>query len=234
MIVGSRALTSQIPQNTCLRVGGTNIVPSSSLKNLGLCFDAHMTFDAHINHISRKVFSTIVYINRMKNNFNCNSRIIVVQSLVLSIINFGIRIWGTANTTRLQQIQKLQNFAAKVALGGGAKHDRATPFIKELGWLKVREKYKHELGIMMHNVMRGNVPSYLFPLPRVRDVRAVTTRQQDQLYVPSTNTNTGARSMLVDEPKFWNSLPSEIRGSQSIRSFKSQLMSHLLNEQFNT
>ncbi len=105
MFVGSRALTSQIPQGTCLWVGGITIVPSSSVKNLGLRFDTHMTFDAHIRI---KVFSIIVYINRIKGNFNTNSRIIVIQSLVLIIINFGIKIYVTENTTRLQQIQKLK------------------------------------------------------------------------------------------------------------------------------
>ncbi len=41
-----------------------------------------------------------------------------------------------------KKIQKLQNFAAKVARGGGARRDPASPFIRELGWLKVYQKYK--------------------------------------------------------------------------------------------
>ena len=51
-----------------------------------------------------------------------------------------MKICGSANKTHMQQIQKLQNFAAKVALGGGAKRDHVTPFLRELGWLKVNKK----------------------------------------------------------------------------------------------
>ncbi len=145
MLVGSRGLTSQIPGNTCIRLDDCSIVPTYSVKNLGIYFDAHMVFDTHISYISHKIFSTIVYINIIKDNFNRKARIALIQSLVLSIINYGIKIWGTANMTHMNQVQKLQNFAAKVALGGGARRDHATPYIKELGWLKLRQKYKYDL-----------------------------------------------------------------------------------------
>ena len=233
MFVGCRGLISQIPPDTCFRVDSTTIVPSKSVKNLGVYFDTYMTFEVHINNLSRRVFSTILYINRIKGNLNRSARIIVTQSLVLSLINYAILIWGTANSTRLKQIQKMQNFAAKVALGGAAKHAHATPFIKELGWLKVVQKYLYELGKMVYNVTKGNVPNHLLSLPSVRDVCPVNTRQQHQLYVPRTKTLTGARSILVDGPKYWNSLPSNIRCAQSTRSFKKNLSLYLNNEQFN-
>ncbi len=69
-----------------------------------------------------------MFINRIKENFSKKTRTTSVRSLVLSIINYGIKIWGTANKTNMQKIQKLQNFAAKVALGGGAKRNHVMPF----------------------------------------------------------------------------------------------------------
>ena len=92
MFVGSRGVISQIPPNTTLRVDGATIVPSSSLKNLGIYFDQYMTFEQHVNKISGKIFGTILYINRIKDNFSKSARITVIQSLVLSIINYGIKV----------------------------------------------------------------------------------------------------------------------------------------------
>lgn len=103
----------------------------------------------------------------------------------------------------MQQIRKLQNFAAKVALSSGTKFDHATPFLGELGWLKVHQKYEHELGIITYNVIHGNIPNYLFNLPRVSDVCIVLTRQQHNVYEPKTNTCTGDKFLLVAGPKFW-------------------------------
>ena len=85
-------------------------------------------------------------------------------------------------------------------MGGGAKRDHVTPFLRELGWLKVNRKYEYELGVMNYNIIKGNVPSYLFHLPYVSDMSIVLTRQQHQLHVPNARTNTGARSMLVAAP----------------------------------
>ncbi len=141
MFVGSRGLISQIPPSTTFQVDGATIIPSSSLKSLGIYFDQCMIFETHVNKISSKIFITILYINRIKDNFSKNARITAIQSLVLSIINYGIKVWGTTNKTNMYQIQKLQNFASKVALGGASKPEYATPFLREPRWLKVKQKY---------------------------------------------------------------------------------------------
>ena len=90
--VGSRGLISQIPPNTSLQVDGTTLVPCCSLKNLGIYFDTHMTFDTHLSKIWGKIFSTIIFINRIKDNFNKSARITVIETLVLNIVNYGIKI----------------------------------------------------------------------------------------------------------------------------------------------
>ncbi len=71
---------------------GNEIAPSSSLKNLGIYFDNHLLFDNHITEISKKVYGTIMQINRLRDYFNKNSSIAVIKSLVISIINYGISI----------------------------------------------------------------------------------------------------------------------------------------------
>ncbi len=130
MFIGTRGLLSKIPPNTHLKMNGNEIVPCSSLKNLGIYFDNHLLFDKHITEISEKVYGTIMQINRLWDCFNENTRITVITSLVLSIINYGISTWGTTNYQQTERVQKLQNFAAKVALGGATRRDHVNPFLK--------------------------------------------------------------------------------------------------------
>ncbi|MPD02677.1 hypothetical protein E2C01_098273 [Portunus trituberculatus] len=85
---------------------------------------------------------------------------------------------------------------------------------------------------MVYEVIK-KVPNHLVSFPSVRDVSMVNTRQLDQLYVPRTKTQTGERSILVEGPKYWNSLPPNVRCGQSLRGFKKKLMLHLSSEQFN-
>ncbi len=81
-----------------------------------------MLFDTHISEMSKKLYGTVMYINRIKDNLNKNTRIAVIQSLVLSVISYGIKVWGTTNVTQKQRVQKLQN--SKVASGGATRPDQ--------------------------------------------------------------------------------------------------------------
>ena len=103
----------------------------------------------------------------------------------------------------MQQAQKIQNFAAKVVLGG-KKFDHATPYLKELQWLKISNMYKYELGVTVFNIMNNRFPPWLYSLPKVKDTHTINTRHQHLLHVPKTNTNMGDRSLLVSAPKLWN------------------------------
>lgn len=201
MLFVTRGLSSQIPANMYMMVDGNPISPSNSLKNLGIYFDTHMKFNKHIKEMSRKVYGLVLYVNRIKSNFNKSSRVNFVQSLILSQINYGINIWGTADTSQIDRVQKWQNFAAKVAFGGAAKRDHVCPYLKELGWLKIKEKYYFEMGVLVNNILSKRFPHWLFTLPRVCDVNenVVNTRQQ-QLYVPKFHTCSGEKSLPVAGP----------------------------------
>ncbi len=83
-----------------------------------------MTFDVHVNELNKKVVGTLIHIYRISLSFEKRTPIIVVQQ---HIVNYCIRIWGTTNATLLNNVQKLQNFAAKVAVGGARKYARFLP-----------------------------------------------------------------------------------------------------------
>ncbi len=111
IFIGSRTLLLRIPNNTVIYFNNTQIKPSDSVKNLDLYFDKHMLFDTHITELTKKTFGTLVYINRIRNQFSTKARTAVVQTLVLSLINYGMTIWGTTNKTQLKRVQKdIKNF----------------------------------------------------------------------------------------------------------------------------
>ena len=52
----------------------------------------NMRFDIHIDEMCRKVMSTLMYLTRIKDNFETPTRIMVVQSLAVSLINYCSRV----------------------------------------------------------------------------------------------------------------------------------------------
>ncbi len=75
--------------------------------------DRYMTFDVHVSELNKKVIGTLMHIYRISLNFEKRTRTIVVQSLVLSIINYCIRIWGTTNATFLSNVQNYKTLQPK-------------------------------------------------------------------------------------------------------------------------
>ena len=112
MFVGSRGYISKISPNTCLEVDGSEIAPSKTQKNLGINLDTYLTFENHVNNITRKNLGTLMYINRITDNLSPHARTIATLFVILSSINYGIRIWGSTNATQLQRVQEIQTFAA--------------------------------------------------------------------------------------------------------------------------
>lgn len=145
IFIGSRQILSRIPPNTTININGDTIHPSTCVKNLRVYMDRYLVFDVHISELIKKVNGSLMYINRIGDLFDKQTRVIVVQSLALSLMEYCIRIWGTTNETLITKVQKMQNFAAKVAIGGARKYDHVSPIFIELQWLKIKQKHKFEV-----------------------------------------------------------------------------------------
>ncbi len=81
------------------------MLPSKSVKSLGLHFDNYMSFDVHVAEMRKKVSGTLMYINRIQ-DLSKEARLIAVETLALSHINYGITIWSTTNITHLKRVKK--------------------------------------------------------------------------------------------------------------------------------
>ena len=230
IFIGSRQNISQIPPNTSIHIGDTTVKPSVSVKNLGIYMDCHLSFDVHIRELCKKVMGVLLYINRIKENFDRATRHIVVQALALSLVNYGNIVWGTTCNSHILRVQKMQNFAAKVIDGKAKKFDHVTPILNELRWLTTEKQITFDSAVTVYKSLRKLSPDHLPSFPLVNTVTRSNTRQQNNLYVPKVNTDSGARSLAVRGPKTWNDLPEHVKVSNTMATFKMRLHDHLLGK----
>ena len=223
MFIGSRQLISRIPPNTKINFGSTPIIPLHTVKNLGLHMDEYMLFDHHINHMINKVNGILIFLNRIKRNFDKETRITIVQSLAVSIINYSCRIWGMTTKEQISRVQKAHNFAAKIAYGDAKKYDHVTPILKDLEWMNIENKINFDICTFTYKILNNLVPTWLFEFPLVSYIQSRPTRQSNKLLTKRTNTDIGARAISIQGPKVWNSIPDTIKTSPSIKIFKKNL-----------
>ena len=228
MFIGSRQLISRIPLDIRILFGETPITPSHSVKNLGIYIDQYMLFDQHINFIIKKTNGILMFLNRIQDSFDKSSRLIVIQSLALSILNYCCRVWGMTTKEQLERVQKVQNFAAKIAYGGTRKYDHVTPILKKLQWIKIENKINFDICVFMYKSLNHLLPEWLFEFPSVGVAQVRPTRQSNNLIVKRTTTDLGARALSVRGPRVWNEIPLDVKSSTSIQLFKENLKKHFL------
>ena len=173
--------------------------------------DTYMTYGFHIDELSRKVSGILMYLNRIKDYFDNETRALIVQSLVLSVINYCIKIWGKTSNMYLEKAQKLQNFAARVAVVGVKKFDHITPTLQQLRWIKVKEKCSYEICVFVFKILQKEYPSWLYSFPSIHNYRDISTRQNDDLYVCNYRTDLSSRSLIIRRPSLWNQLPKDVK-----------------------
>ncbi len=69
----------------------------------------------------------------------------------------------------MNNVQKLQNLATRVGVGGVRKYDHVSSIIKELRWLKIKEKHAFDMCTTMFKTMHGSYPEWLLSFKTVNE-----------------------------------------------------------------
>ena len=94
-------------------------------KALGVCIDEFLSWDKHIDKISKKVSSGIGAIRKLKSCVDRNTLICAYNALILPHFDYCCKVRDTIGvnlSVRLVRLQKLQNRAARVITGRKNEH----------------------------------------------------------------------------------------------------------------
>ena len=132
--------------------------------------------------------------------------------------------WGCCGTTDINQLQKLQNRAARIVTN--SSHDSLSgPLIESLGWKTIRELVNEESRSVVYESLNGLAPPYMRNLftrnstSNFRSPRSTAT----ELRLPKKTSASGQKCFSFRGAKLWNSLPAETKQASSINIFKHSL-----------
>jgi hypothetical protein len=216
-----------------LRIGNDTIHPSTSVRNLGIMFDDVMSISPQITSLTNTItfhFGNITRIRRFLDAETCNH---IIRSLVLSRLDYGnILLIGT-NSTDIMKLQRMQNWGAKLIFSA-SKFDHASQYLQQLHWLPVQQRIQYKTLLYVYKCMQGHGPKYLFSAfslynPTHSGLRSAldTTRLAEPKFNSKGLNSAFDKSFSFTAPTLWNSIPSVIRSSSSLRSFKTALKTHL-------
>jgi hypothetical protein len=229
IVISSKSARTK-PAPLPLTVGDVPINPSAVVRNLGVMVDSHLTMDDQIRDLCRKAFYQLSRIARIKRHLSPASITQLIHAFVLSHLDYGNALLAGATAGRLDRLQRVQNCAARLVTGT-KKYESITPHLKSLHWLPVPLRIDFKIAVLCFQCVNGTAPLYLSELISLYSPRSsVTLRSSStlKLKIPASRTvSYGDRAFAVYGPRLWNSLPPDIRCSQTLVQFKSRLKTHL-------
>ena len=229
----SHNLTRLRSMDLTISVGGNLIQPVPCVKNLGVYQDEALSMSEHTRQISNSCFRVIYSVNRIRPYLTEKACESLLQSLVITKLDYGNALLGGASQTVLRPFQRVQHVCARIIFKL-RRRDHITPALLQLHWLPIPKRPDYKTALLVHKALRGKAPSYLRSLivPRT-SVRSSRRSMDTVLSVPKFRTERYGRARFsVLGPSIWNKLPNKLRRCESVPVFKKLLKSHLLETHY--
>ena len=142
-------------------------------------------------------------------------------SLIYPFLTYGVHVWGLTFPSFLTQLFIIQKRAIRIISFSEPK-SHSEPLFKSLNLLKLNDFIESQILSFLYQWSRRLLP------PCFRGQSRQSCNRN--LYVASVNTTQyGLRSIKFNGPCLWNSLPTSITNSNSLRIFRKTLRNSMLN-----
>ena len=188
LIVGSRQMMQQI--QTAPNINFISKNKQKSYTDNGVFLDSFLSYDKHIQALLSACISKLCQINRVKHLFDQKTLAMIIDTLVMSKINYCSSVWSNTSAGNIDKIQLVQNYTARI-ISGVKKFDHISPTISAFGWLPVKEHLLYRDTLLMFKCVSGQAPSELCDMFKQRNqVHDRDTRSNEDLYIPKFRTCT--------------------------------------------
>lgn len=172
------------------------------VKLLGLWIDSRYEFDDHLNHLIKVISYKISCIRKVAHWLTDDNLKKVVESLVLSHIQYCSEIYLRLKKTRIR-VQKLLNAAARLATRSN-RYANCEVMMAKLGWLNMHNHYKSQLLCSLRRLLASGSAYFAQQWIDWKSRAGIRTRMI-RLSWKAAN-NHGKLSYLQAAVTTWNSL----------------------------
>ena len=188
--------------------------------------------NAHISNIARKCYFELRRLASIRRFLTSTATATLVSAFVLSRIDYCNSLLFGFTHDVTSHLQRIQNYADRVILRLSMSSNVST-HIKSLHWLPVKVRSTNKIACLRYHCHGSTVPSYVADMlqkipSHTRNTRSII-HTMPHLHRPAHSKAT------LDDPSFsfasssvWNSIPNDIRYTQSLMSSMSPLETYLL------
>ncbi|XP_017330014.2 heterogeneous nuclear ribonucleoprotein A0a isoform X1 [Ictalurus punctatus] len=232
LLLGPRVARSNLSDHM-VTLDGLSVSSCTAVKDLGVIIDSSLSFDAHVDNITRIAFFHLRNISKIRNILSLHDAEILVHAFVTSRLDYCNALLSECSSRNINKLQLVQNAAARV-LTRTRRYDHITPILSILHWLPVKSRINYKILLLTYKALNGLAPQYLSDLLVLYDPpRLLRSKDAGYLTVPRiVKATAGGRAFAYRAPQLWNSLPISVRDSDTVSVFKSRLKTYLFTQAY--
>ena len=220
-------------ENASINVGVSSIESVPIARNLGLHMDTNLSFHEHITIVCKSAMLNIRNIYRIRSCLTEEATKTIVQSLVISRLDYCNFIYYKLPQKEINRLQRVQNCAARL-ITKADRYSSVTEIRRDLHWLPIQYRCQYKILLITYKCLNGVGPEYLSnKLSWQANQRTLRSSDKMLLQTPKANGLYGDRSFRVAAPTLWNTLPLHVKSAKTTDSFKSKLKTHLFMLAYN-
>ena len=202
-----------------IRENGLQVVQKT--KYLGVEIDCSLDWKEQIKAVSTKVSRAVGFLMHAKSFLPKDTLKSIYTGIVEPHFRYCCSVWGCAGSTEINQLQKLQNRAARIVTNSSFDAP-SIPLIESLGWKTIQELIQNESRTMVVKSLNGLAPQSLCNLfTKSSQCSSYSLRNTEtDLRLPLMKTANGQKSFSYRGAKLWNSLSAESKQATSLSCFK--------------
>lgn len=222
-------------ENECLNLKYTNgsIGKTSHEKVLGVFVDHNLSWSEHIKYLSKKINSNIWLLSKIKSFLSLPHRVQFYKSYIQPHIDFCNTVWGNTSEGNKIKVLRLQKRACRVILDYNVEN--ITEAMETLGIMSIYDRIFLRKAKLMFKIYNKIAPTYIsdnFELRQVNeDMPALRSSTSGCFIPPKPKKDLFKKSLRYSGCLIWNSLPTDIKQSQSSDTFHKGCMKWLNSEQ---
>ena len=211
-----------------ITIGKSRIELASSVRDLGVIIDSELSMSSHVNQICKSASFSLRRVGLIRRYLDDATAEKLTHALITSKLDQCNSLLYELPDRDVSKFQRIQNSAARMVTRT-KNHEHITPILKKLHWLPIKKRILYKILLLTFKSLNGLAPDYLRDLlVDYKPSRTLRSSSKHLLFVPKVRTKYyGGRAFSTCAPKYWNSLPTNIKQASSVEMFKKQLKTFL-------
>ena len=213
---------------TTYQVMGTTLEETTNNRYLGVILQNDMRWNKQVSNATNKAMKTLNFIKRNFYHTSTGTKEKLYSMLAKPHLNYATAAWDPHTTKNINELERIQNAAARFIKGVYGKDTSVTALKESLGWVPLQKERCRARVTCLYKMMHGKVDidHKLYTSPKPDRSRRV---HGQQFKIDRVRTDVHAYSFFPRTIKDWNNLPKSSVTETTVNGFKTSLQKVNLN-----